>query len=138
MKTGKLSFLFTLSAIVMVWFAMVPSAMAGSSGNYPVSISINGNNIIASGSFADTRNSTDPRPWLYCSITANKGETPIGFCDASNGIQMAFCTTIDPGEIQVISSLSGDSFVSFSYTTPGYDCSSISSSTGSIMAPKTK
>jgi|SRR5579872_3949024 len=140
MKTRKLSFVFTLAAVAVAWFSMVPSAMAGAKYTYPLlTQQFNGNTYVY-GSFTDARNSPDTFSFIACGITAYPGQPVSGECNVYMPNQSwYYCGTTDPGLIQAIIAMKADSIISFEILGGGTSgvCGEITSITTSYIAPKT-
>ena len=138
MKRRTLSLACALAVVGVASLVVIPHAKAGYKGSYPVSVYSNpSDGAGAQGSVGDTRNSGDTSSWIYCGIQGYPGQAIQGFCSANNAAnQSATCYTSDPGLIQVIASMKGDSNIAFSAATNYGNCTYVESGTGSYFAPK--
>lgn len=136
---ARMSFLFTVAVVGLASLFVAQPAKAGTKSTFPVYIYNTSNPPYqsASGVIADARSEGDSSASIGCSITATPGGPVEGYCDAFTSTQGAGCWTTDPSLIQVIASMKGDSYISFSTNNSNGTCSYISTTVGSWYAPKT-
>ena len=105
----------------------LPIAMAGQRWGQPY---INATDRYMYGAISDFRNSPDPNMRAEC------GTNSAGMCmftDADGTYY--FCYTLDPNHIDVIRSMSGDSYISVAWDQSGV-CTYVLSYASSTAAPK--
>ena len=106
-------------------------ALAGEKASYPVVVG----DSYAYGTTGSARNSADTQQKIGCEIWAGPGYRNA-YCAARNssGVQRS-CWTDDPQMLEVASTVTTDSYISFSFNTGGA-CTFIFVRNGSEMGPK--
>jgi len=119
---------------------MLGSSLAADAGlrvDVPVQIirfANGGGNI--NGSLSSTRNSLDSTTQLSCRYSVFQG-TKLGSCFASDGVQTMLCIATDPNQIDTISRIASDSYVTIIVDATGV-CQTIEIEAASWTAPKNK
>ena len=108
------------------------SALAGAKSLGATTVYHWGSTVSVQGTFGATRNSASTTEYLECGSNAG-----AGFCtyhDPSGSYYS--CSTTDAAQIAAIRSMSGDSYVNFSYDTSTNACTYVLSYASSRAEPK--
>ncbi len=124
------------AAVVTSLLVLATTGTALAGARYSRPVQVNPTNRYASGSLGSTRNSGDTTSYLICETYLGAGQALGANCiarDASG--RFGSCNTTDPGMVQAIMSIQGDSFVWFNWDVNSR-CAYVSVQNGSSEEPK--
>ncbi len=123
------------AALCAAGATLLGKARAGLRETFPVMIMPS--NMIAFGSLADTRNSSDNVSYLSCdTYVMSPGSTPSALCLGTDSSGHSFyCSTSDPGLVQMAGNVKGDSYIWVAWNSSGL-CSALEVYNGSYFSPK--
>jgi hypothetical protein len=124
-----------ISVLICLLVSNTP-VLAGYKQAQPVSIYIDPSYRFANGDLGYVRNTSDSTQFIGCSSYAWKGSPTYAYCYAVDlsGTYVA-CIAADPATVRVVSALSSDTYLYFSWDANGY-CTFIWSDNQSAVAPK--
>src|SRR5262249_31465231 len=108
-------------------------ALAGSKTNFPVLV--NTTQMMAAGNLGTARNGADNLQLLGCQVNADS--TGVwGSCIARNAAgSIGSCVSVDPGVVDAMRALNGDSYLEFHWNSTGF-CTSVKVWNSSDDEPK--
>ncbi len=119
-------------APVLVVAALAAPVYAGAKWVYTVGI--NASSRYAVGNSGAARNSADATQHIECGVYS--GSPTSMFCGATDSTgASAYCTSTDPSVVAVAASISGDSYIYFTWDTGGR-CTYVFTESGSRWEPK--
>ncbi len=120
----------------LILTGLLTAGVASAGGKYDYPVIVNSSGMVAYGALGSARNSSDSNQYIGCYNEAYSSGSQYIICFArDSAANYASCTSTDPHFMAVAQSVSGDSFVEFSWNSSG-TCTFVEVINTSYVPPK--